>query len=163
MVGSGGAGKSTLARHMGQILGLPVIHLDRHYWKPGWVESSHEEWDHAVTELASGDAWVMDGNYGRTIRLRLRRADAVVFLDFPPWRCLLRVVRRRIASIWKPRPDMPDGFRDRLTWEFLVWIATYPKNGGLRMKAALADFPSVPVHRLRTPGQVEAFLRELAS
>ena len=56
IVGSSGAGKSSLAVTMSQILGLPVIHLDKNYWKSGWVESDRKEWAEKVEKLIEGDA-----------------------------------------------------------------------------------------------------------
>ena len=163
VVGSGGAGKSTLSRRMGRTLGLPVVHLDRHYWGPGWTPATNDAWDRQVVALAADDAWIMDGNYGRTLRLRLPRAEAVVFLDLPRWQCLARVVRRRVSALWKRRPDLPEGVDDRLTWEFIRWILTYPAGGRVRLEAALDDFPTVPVVRLGSDGAVKAFLEGLES
>ena len=78
---------------MAEILDLPVIHLDRHFWKPGWVEPDKSEWAQRVVELASDGEWVMDGNYGGSIHLRLPRAEAAVLLDFPVWQCISRWLR----------------------------------------------------------------------
>ena len=62
IIGSGGAGKSTLARQLGEATGLPVVHLDREYWAPGWVEPPRDEWTRKVALFAAEDAWIMDGN-----------------------------------------------------------------------------------------------------
>lgn len=88
IIGPGGAGKSTLARQLGAITGVPVIHLDREHWKPGWVETPAAEWEERVRELAAAERWIIDGNYGGTLDVRLDRADTVVFLDFGRFRCL---------------------------------------------------------------------------
>jgi adenylate kinase family enzyme len=64
VIGSGGAGKSTFSVALGKRLELPVIHLDAHFWRPGWVETPKPEWRERVAQLAARDAWVMDGNYG---------------------------------------------------------------------------------------------------
>ncbi len=66
VVGSGGAGKSTLARELGQRTGIPVIHLDEHFWKPGWVATAAEEWRAVQNDLLAADCWIVDGNYGGT-------------------------------------------------------------------------------------------------
>ena len=57
ILGAGGAGKSRLAREMAEILDLPIIHLDRHFWNPGWIESGKKEWARRVVELTSDDEW----------------------------------------------------------------------------------------------------------
>ena len=85
IVGSGGAGKSTVAVLLGARLQLPVIHLDAHYWHPGWVATPRDEWHAQVAELVERDAWVMDGNYGGTMEQRLAACDTVVLLTCHVW------------------------------------------------------------------------------
>ena len=88
LIGSGGAGKSTLARRIAARTGLPLIHLDALYWKPGWVETPAAPWRETVAGLLQRDTWVMDGNYGGTLDLRLAACDTAIFLDLPPRICL---------------------------------------------------------------------------
>ena len=76
IIGSGGAGKSTLARRLGELTGIPVIHLDAHYWLPGWVVTPKEEWAGKVDALLQGDRWIMDGNFGSTLKQRLVTAQS---------------------------------------------------------------------------------------
>ena len=73
-----GSGKSTFARALAARTGLPVIHLDVHYWKPGWVRPSDDEWRERQCALLAGEAWIIDGNYNETLALRLERAETVV-------------------------------------------------------------------------------------
>ena len=63
VIGSGGAGKSTFARHLGKCLNIDVIHLDALYWHLGWVETPRAEWRKVINELLRRDAWIIDGNY----------------------------------------------------------------------------------------------------
>ncbi|WP_218106970.1 hypothetical protein [Micromonospora haikouensis] len=107
VVGSSGAGKSTLARAVAGRLDLPLVHLDRHYWRPGWIAPDHAVWRTTVAALAAEPAWVMDGNYGSSLDLRLPRADLLVLVDLPWPLCLARVVRRRWARRSSGRPDLP--------------------------------------------------------
>ena len=109
ILGSSGSGKSTLARQLGARLELPVIHLDRHYWHPGWVGTPTPEWQNTVARLVKRDTWIMDGNYRNTLEMRLEAADSIVFLDLPPWICALRALKRRIQYRSRPRPDIADG------------------------------------------------------
>jgi adenylate kinase family enzyme len=94
VTGLAGAGKSTLSLALAAKTGAPVIHLDLHFWKPGWVAPSEAEWRATQREVLAGDAWIADGNYHETLDLRLRRADTVVFLDLPWWRCSWRAFLR---------------------------------------------------------------------
>ena len=87
VTGLAGSGKSTLAVALAAKTGLPVIHLDLYFWKPGWVAPSETEWREKQRVVLAGDAWIADGNYHETLDLRLERADTVVVLDMPWWLC----------------------------------------------------------------------------
>jgi len=126
VIGSGGSGKSTVAAELADVLGLPLIHLDALYWSAGWVPTPPDEWRRRVEELIAQPRWVMDGNYGGTLDLRLGRSDMVVFLDLPRVVCLWRVLKRQLRFRGRSRPDMPPGCPERLSWEFITWIWTYP-------------------------------------
>ena len=164
VIGSGGAGKSTVAAEIGERLGLPVVHLDALYWRPGWTEPTKHEWERTVRQILDGEAWVMDGNYGGTLDLRLAAADAVVFLDLPRLLCLWRVVKRRFRYHGRTRPDMAAACPERLSAEFLRWIWDYPRS---RRPGVLAQLESVgPGKRvavLRSRGGVRRFLATLSS
>src|SRR4249920_3403602 len=109
VTGMAGSGKSTFSRALAAKTGLPVIHLDLHFWKPGWVAPSEREWREKQKRLLAGDAWIADGNYHETLDLRLERADTVVFLDTPWWVCASRAFARGLR---KPVGEMPEGCKD---------------------------------------------------
>ena len=128
LVGSGGAGKSTLATRLGAATGLPVVHLDRLYWSPGWVEPSPEDWAARVEALVAQPTWILDGNFGATAHLRIDAADLVVLVDTPRWRCLWRVLARRLRHRGTNRPDMADGCPERLDRTFVHWVWIFPRE-----------------------------------
>ena len=162
ILGSGGAGKSTLARRIGDRTGLPVVHLDAEYWLAGWREPSKEEWKDTVRKLAAADEWVMDGNFGGTIDLRIPAADTIIFLDLPRWICLWRVLRRRITYHGKSRPDMADGCREKIDREFLEWIWKYPRSSRPRLLEKLkALAPDKRLITLTSQKAVREFERQL--
>ena len=109
VIGSGGSGKTTVSRLLAEKTGLPLFHLDALYWRPGWVEPSKAEWLETVQRLIAGDRWILDGNYGGTLRLRLDACDTVVFLDLPRLVCLGNVVRRRLEHLGRTRVDIAAG------------------------------------------------------
>ena len=157
VVGPGGAGKSTLARRLGERTGLPVIHLDEHHWRPGWEPTPDDEWRAIVTELASGDEWIIDGNYGGTIDIRVRAADTAVFLDYAPIPCIARALRRSIFNYG--RAVQASGCPEHLELQFLRWIANYRRDSRPRVLAELeAGGPSLAIHVLRNPKDARRFL-----
>jgi len=127
VIGCGGSGKTSLACEIGQILGIDVIHLDLLFWKPGWVETEKSKWKQLVKEVSSRKQWIIDGNYGGTIDVRLLTADTVIFLDVSRFLCLWRVIKRRILFHGKTRPDISEGCPESLSWEFIKWIWRFPK------------------------------------
>lgn len=159
VIGSGGSGKTTVARRLAQRTGLPLIHLDAFYWRPGWRPTPPDDWRTKVQAFISRDAWIIDGNYGGTLDARLEACDTVVFLDLPRLVCLWRVLRRQVRHLGKVRPELPPGCRERLNWEFLAWIWTYPSRGRgdvLGRLAALDQSKRVVI--LRSSAAIEEFL-----
>ena len=128
VIGSGGAGKSTVATKLGQLLDLEVNHLDKFYWRPGWIETPPDEWLQIVTELINRDSWIIDGNYGGTLELRMQRADTIVFLDMPRLLCTWRILKRNLRYRRGGRPDMTEGCLEKLDPEFVSWVWNYSRR-----------------------------------
>lgn len=97
VTGLAGSGKSTFALALASETGLPVIHLDLEFWKPGWTEPSESEWREKQRSVLSGNAWIAEGNYHETLDLRVERAETVVVLDMHWWLCSLRALRRGLT------------------------------------------------------------------
>ena len=81
VIGCGGSGKTTFARRLAERSGLPLIHLDRLHWRPGWRATPQEAWRATVKEIVARERWIIEGHYGGTLDLRLPACDTVVFLD----------------------------------------------------------------------------------
>lgn len=128
IIGCGGAGKSTLARQLGEKLNLPVVHLDKLFWRPGWVQVSKEEFDKLHREALAREKWIMDGNFDRTMEERITRSDTVIYLDFSRFACLMGVLKRVFTTYGKVRPDMGEGCPERIDWDFLKWVWDFNKN-----------------------------------
>ena len=159
IIGAGGAGKTTLARRLAARTKLPLIYLDQLYWRAGWETTPAEEWCAKVQKIVDGDAWIMDGNYGGTLDIRLEACDTVLFLDLPRMVCLWRVLRRRLSHMRRARSELPAGCSDRLTWEFLAWIWTYPvRRRGRILRRLAAEGGRKRVVILRSAKAIEAFL-----
>jgi len=112
VIGMAGAGKSTFSRTLSARTGLPVIQLDFHYWKPGWVKPSEDEWREKQRGLLAGPAWIADGNDLETLDLRLERAETVVLLNTPWWMCAGRAF---VRGLRRPVDEMPEGCDDSAT------------------------------------------------
>ena len=165
ILGSGGAGKSTLARALGEALRLPVHHLDALFWRPGWVETTQEELRQKQEVICAQDKWVIDGNYSGTLDVRLASVGTVIFLDLPRTVCVFRAIKRSLLLHGKIRPDMAPDCPERINREFfkfLKWIWDYParsRPGVLEKLAALP--PDKELIHLRSAREIAAFLASL--
>ncbi len=118
VIGCSGAGKSTFARRLGGRTGLPVIHIDRLFWQPGWVRTADDTYIERLSAVVAQERWIIDGNNSSTFDLRMPRADAVFWLDRSRALCIARVLWRVASSYGSVRADMAAGCPERFDWEF---------------------------------------------
>lgn len=162
IIGPSGSGKSTLARRLGPILDLPVIHLDRLYWKAGWVESNPEDFERVQSEAVSASDWIIDGNYSRTFDNRLPASDVIIWLDFPRRIYFRRAITRIVRWFGRTRPDLADGCREHFDAEFLRFVWRIPKDSRPRTERYLEEsgFGRKLIH-LHHPRQLARLLGRL--
>src|SRR3954464_9235349 len=164
VTGIAGSGKSTFAVALARRTGLPVIHLDLHFWKPGWVEPSEDEWRIVQQRVLAGNAWIADGNYSETLALRLKGADTLVVLDMPWWLCAGRAVLRGFR---KPG-ELPEGstytrwqrLRDESRLAVLIWRNRHSEPESERRIVA-EHGQHLAVHVLKSKRSVKEFLDRL--
>jgi adenylate kinase family enzyme len=161
IIGCGGAGKSTLARKMGEKTGLPVVHLDKLFWKPGWVERTPEEFDPLMEAELAKETWIMDGNFNRTMPQRVQRCDTIIYLDFSRMACLWGVLKRVLTTYGTVRPDMGEGCPERIDFEFLKWVWNYNKNKRERNYRLLNEATHAETIVLKNRRMVKRFLKIL--
>ena len=141
IIGCGGSGKSTLSRVLAEKTGLPLVHLDQIFWSPGnWQHLEKEEFDKRLLQEMENQQWILDGNYNRTMKLRLERADTVIYLDYNRWVCIFRWIKRVVTNWGKSREDMAPGCAE--------WY-----------HALLAEQTEKTVYIFKTPGQLKQFLK----
>lgn len=159
VIGSGGSGKSTFSKQLGERTGIDVIHLDQEYWRPNWEKTPVKEWEAKVAEMLERESWIMDGNFGGTREMRMGAADTIIFLDLPRHVCLYRILQRTIKYHGRNRPDMTEGCNERFDLEFILWVWNYPNRARKRILAALEEFPDKTLVRPRTSEEVSEYLR----
>ena len=163
VIGPGGAGKSTFARQLGKALGIEVNHLDVAYWRSGWSKPAEDEWVQTVTDLVSGDSWILDGNFGGTLELRLKYCDTIVFLDMPRLLCVWRVMKRRLLYRNRSRPDMAEGCNEKIDLDFLLWVWNYSRRSRPKVVKLLREQAGEKeVVWLRSRREVQNFLSRLS-
>jgi len=145
ILGRGAAGKSTLARQLGEITGLPVVELDKIFWRSGLFPTPRVEWIQLQESLVRKETWVLDGDLGPydAVEVRLCAADTIILLDFSLFRCAWRVLRRA--------PERADFWR---------WVLDYRRQSVPRLTDAISRCaPNADLLILRTPKAVREFMR----
>lgn len=161
IIGCCGSGKSHLSMQLKEILSLPVLHLDRFYWKPGWVESSKEEWELKQSELASGSSWIIDGNYAGSFDIRFKRATTVIFLDYNKYVCTYRILKRWLKNIGKSRADIADACKEKMDMQFLKFVWSFPKKHRYKIMDKLDEYHSLNRIVLKNQKQTDELLRQV--
>jgi adenylate kinase family enzyme len=122
------------------------------------VETPSDDWRTRQAELLAGDAWIVDGNYGGTFDVRFARADTVIVLALPRWRCVTRALRRSLQH--RGREVQAAGCPERFDLTFIRWVWRYPLDSQPRLDTALARHQAkLRIIELTSPAQVRAFLR----
>jgi len=157
-----GCGKTTVGRSLAAILGAPFVELDAIHWQAGWRELDADDLRQRVAPLVAGDAWVIDGSYrGKLGDLVLEAADTVVWLDLPRRVWLPRLVVRTLRRVIL-REVLWNGNRESL-WNALVGFDSLFRyalaNERPRRHRYPRELARYRVARLRSPSEVEAFLR----
>lgn len=160
IIGQPGSGKSTLARLLGKKLNLPVVHIDCIHWRSGWVERTGPEKDKLCAEVHARDEWIFEGGRSNTWPERLRRADTLIYLDFPLRIRSFRILKRRFEYHGVNRPDLPEGCPENINWEFVQFVWRTRNVGRSRM---IEFFDSVSKdkdkYRLHNHSEVDRFVK----
>ena len=153
VIGCPGSGKSTLSRKLHKITGIPLFHLDMMYWNADRTVVEKAVFRARLSETLQKDTWIIDGNYGSTMELRLQACDTVIFLDYPPEICLEGVRQRR----GKPRSDMPWVEYEEDT-EFMEFIKAYNTQSRPAVMELLAKYSDKDIYIFKTRDAAEEFL-----
>lgn len=138
IIGGSGSGKSTLANILSNALNIPTIHLDSINYKANWVQIDGNERDKIISSKANEDKWIIDGNYNKTLKERLNRADMIIWLDYSTFAHLKGVCKRIVKNYNKEKPDIP-GCKERINYAFLKYVVTYNKKERPKVLDLLKD------------------------
>jgi adenylate kinase family enzyme len=165
VVGTTGSGKTTLARRLARLLAIPHVELDALHWGPDWTPFPLEVFRERTAQALGGDAWVVDGNYGKVRDIVWSRADTVVWLDFALPVVMGRLLWRTLRRVFS-REELWGGNRERFLSQFLsrdslfLWaLRTYWRRR--REYPELLERPEhahLRVVHLRSPGEERAWL-----
>lgn len=140
IIGGSGSGKSTLANILSKILDIPAIHLDAINYNANWVEIDKHKRDEIISSKSKEDKWIIDGNYNKTLKERLDRANLIIWLDYSTFAHLKGVSKRIIKNFNKEKFELP-GCKERLDFNFIKYVITYNKKNRPKVLELLNDVP----------------------
>lgn len=155
VLGCPGSGKSTFAGKLQEKTGLPLIHLDRLWWRPDRTHISREEFDLRLAALLREERWIIDGHYSRTWEPRIRACDTVILLDYDEAVCLAGVM----ARVGQTRPDMP-WTESEPDPELIALVRAYRTNDRPALLALLERYPEKRQIVFRSREEADAWLAE---
>lgn len=170
ILGASGSGKSTFARQLAAKLGYRYIELDELFWRPNWVGAKDHEFFAAVEAATAGDRWVLDGSYTRTIPIKWRQPVTVIWLDYPLWLVMARIIRRCLVRAWRKQEIWPatgniESFRKSFFSKdsVILWSWKVYHRNKKAIPALMADcsLPQVTWLRFRTPAEARRYLAEI--
>lgn len=161
IIGCPGSGKTTLAVALAEKLGLPLVHLDVLGWRGEWEKVPRDEFDALLRDAVAEPRWVIDGNYGSTIPMRLERCDTVIYLDFPRTVSTFGVLQRVIKNRGKSRPDMGGNCPERFDFKFLKFAWRFRRENRAKYLAMLDGVHHAQKIVLHSRREVTTFLASL--
>ena len=153
VIGCPGSGKSTVSRALHNKTGIPLYHLDTMYWNADKTTVEKSVLLERLSVVLEKDEWIIDGNYGSTMELRMAACDTVVFLDYSLDVCLDGIKERR----GKPRSDMP-WIETEEDAEFIEFIKSYDEQQKPKVLELLKKYSDKNIIILESREQVDAFL-----
>ncbi|MEO6761147.1 MAG: AAA family ATPase [Candidatus Saccharimonadales bacterium] len=162
VIGCPGSGKTTFSRELSCNTNLPLVHLDFMYHDQAYsYQTDKDSWRSRVLGEAKKKQWIIDGNYKSTFDIRLPKSDTIIFLDYPTYLSIWRAIRRRIHFRKKVREDMPPTWKERLGWNFFVFILKFNYSIAPRIRRQLKSYKSKNIIVLKTPHQAKMYLAQL--
>ena len=156
VIGCPGSGKTTFARKLRDKTGLPLYYLDAIWHKPDKTHIPREEFDARMAEILPTDQWIIDGNYSRTLEIRMRACDTVFFFDLPTQVCL----EGAVARVGKVREEMP-WIETELDPEFKKEIEDFPSKNLPTTYALFEKYSDKRIVIFRSREEADKFLEEM--
>jgi adenylate kinase family enzyme len=165
LFGRPGSGKSTCALRLHQATGLPLYHLDAYFFLANWQERIYHEFLSLQQQIVDQDRWIIDGNSLQSLAMRYARADLVLYFNYPRWRCLWRIFKRRLGRKNLALKDKAEGCNENVSWQLLRYMWTFQSRLNGRLMRDLARlrgaYPHVRLIEISSDKQWRAVEQEI--
>lgn len=157
VIGCPGSGKSVFSRALHEIISIPLYHLDLLYWKEDKTTVTKEIFLGKLENILKTKKWIIDGNYGSTMKMRIQECDTVFFLDYPVEVCLDGIRERK----GKARPDMPWIEDEESDPEFISFIKNYKKESRPKVINLLRQYSEKNITIFKSRSEADSYLNNL--
>lgn len=143
-----------------------MYHLDHYFWKPQWIHPDPDEYKIIHDQLCDQDEWIIDGMQLRLLEYRIQKADLIIFLDIPRYRCFYQIFKRTFTYYGKQAPSSAKGCPEGIDWKFikfLKWVWNFKKRYPQRiMELFNANATKKEMYILKTPKEIDQFIKKLS-
>jgi adenylate kinase family enzyme len=170
VIGTSGSGKTTFSRRLGETLNLPVFEMDKIFWGPNWKASTDEEFFPKIKAALESPAWILDGNYTRTVPIKWEKVEWVIWLDYSFSRTLYQAIKRALwrawsqEEFWEATGNRESFKKSFFTKESIIWwTITTHKKVRQKYERSMVDpkFSHIKFIRLRNHAEAAKFLDQL--
>lgn len=158
--GRPGSGKSTFATWLSEVLGLLLHHLDKHFYISNWVERDYNEFLQIQKNIVDSGCWIIDGNSTRSLEMRMKRADLVLYFNFPKIICYFRIFKRFL----KPNKSFDDralGCKETVRFSLLKYMWGFEERVVEDIKTLKERYPQAVFKEIRCDNELNKLKNEL--
>jgi len=149
-----GSGKSTFALMLHKKTGIPLYHLDCHFYVCNWQERDYQEFLDIQKKIVDQEQWIIDGNCIKSLEMRYQRADLCLYFNYPRWLCYLRIIKRLFTKDHKIK-DRAQGCPETICWSLLAYIWSFEKRVFNQTKILKAQYPEVQFVEIRNDNDLK--------
>lgn len=158
--GRPGSGKSTFATWLSEISGLPLHHLDKHFYISNWVERDYNEFQQIQKNIVEAECWIVDGNSTRSLEMRWAHADLVLYFNFPKIICYLRIFKRFLNPN-KFFDDRAPGCKEKIRFSLLKYIWSFEERFAEDIEVLKERYPHAVFKEMRRENDLNKLRHEL--
>lgn len=161
VIGGNGSGKTTFSLELAKKLKIPLIHLDQYFWKGNWENMSNNEFDSFLIQELQKPQWIIDGNYNRTLPIRINYCDTIFYFDFSTIYCILGITIRTIKNYGKNRFDMGGNCPEKFDINFYKNVILFNRKYRKQQYQILQENRDKNIIIFNNRNQVKKYLQQL--
>jgi len=160
--GRSGSGKSTFAAELHKILNLPLHHLDKHFYQSNWASRNYQEFLEIQQRIVNNNLWIVDGNNTKSLEMRYKRADLVLYFNYPRWLCYLRIFKRLFYKD-SAIDDRAEECRETIRLDLLRYMWSFENMVAERINLLKEKYPQTQFVEIKNNRDLKNFKNTILS